>query len=91
WEVLRAKAKISIRIHDLRHTACSKMAEVGVSEFGMLSIMGHVSRAMLERYSHVRMGAKRLAVDALCLERMDQTGVDQIGHVTVSPKVAAFQ
>lgn len=91
WEVLRDEAEISIRIHDLRHTACSKMAEVGVSEFGMLSIMGHVSRAMLERYSHVRMDAKRTAVEALSLERPDQKRADLIGHVKDSPKVAALQ
>ena len=28
----------------------------------MLAIMGHMSRAMLERYSHIRMAAKRIAV-----------------------------
>jgi hypothetical protein len=27
--------------------------------------MGHMSRAMLERYSHIRMAAKREAVEAL--------------------------
>jgi hypothetical protein len=29
---------------------------------GVLALMGHMSRAMLERYSHVRMAAKRDAV-----------------------------
>ena len=28
----------------------------------MLALMGHMSRAMLERYSHIRMKAKRDAV-----------------------------
>jgi len=27
--------------------------------------MGHMSRAMMERYSHIRMAAKRQAVEAL--------------------------
>ncbi len=31
----------------------------------MLAIMGHMSRAMLERYSHIRMAAKREAVKSL--------------------------
>jgi hypothetical protein len=31
----------------------------------MLAIMGHMSRAMLERYSHIRMAAKSAAVEAL--------------------------
>jgi hypothetical protein len=43
------------------------MAEAGVPESTMLAIMGHMSRAMLERYSHIRMAAKREAVQALRL------------------------
>ena len=31
----------------------------------MLSLVGHMSRAMLERYSHIRMAAKREAVESL--------------------------
>jgi hypothetical protein len=38
------------------------MAEVGIPEPTMLAIMGHMSRAMLERYSHIRRAAK---VDAM--------------------------
>ena len=41
------------------------MAEAGVPENTMLALMGHMSRAMLERYSHIRMAAKRNAVEAL--------------------------
>jgi hypothetical protein len=43
------------------------MAEAGVPESTMLAIMGHMSRAMLERYSHIRMAAKRAAMDVLSL------------------------
>jgi hypothetical protein len=35
----------------------------------MLALMGHMSRAMLERCSHVRMAAKREAVEALATVR----------------------
>ena len=58
---------LQCRWHDLRHTVCTKMAENGVPESTMLSIMGHMSRKMLERYSHIRMAAKRQAVEALRL------------------------
>jgi hypothetical protein len=30
-----------------------------------MSIAGHVSRAMLEHYSHIRMAAKRAALDSI--------------------------
>ena len=41
------------------------MAEGSVPESKMLAIMGHMSRAMLKRYSHIRMVAKRQAVESL--------------------------
>jgi len=41
------------------------MAEAGVPENTVLALMGHMSRAMLERYSHIRMAAKRQAVETL--------------------------
>ena len=64
WDALRKRAGVSCRLHDLRHTAATKLAENGVPESTMLSLMGHMSRAMLERYSHIRMQAKREAVEA---------------------------
>ena len=39
-----------------------RLAEAGVSEGAMLDIMGHVSRAMLRRYLHVRARARRDAM-----------------------------
>jgi integrase len=65
WDALRERAKVQCRLHDLRHTAATKMAEAGIPESTMLALMGHMSRAMLERYSHIRMAAKREAVEAL--------------------------
>jgi site-specific recombinase XerD len=70
WTTLRDDAGVQCRLHDLRHTAATKMAEDGVPESTMLAIMGHMSRAMLERYSHIRMAAKREAVKALVLPKV---------------------
>jgi len=67
WERVRTAAGVSCRLHDMRHTAATKMAEAGVPESTMLAIMGHMSRSMLERYSHVRLAAKRDAVKSLSL------------------------
>ena len=41
------------------------MAEAGVPDTTIMAIAGHVSRAMLERYSHISMVGKRKAVEAL--------------------------
>jgi len=41
-----------LRFHDLRHCAITKPAESQASDQTIMSIAGHVSRAMLEHYSH---------------------------------------
>jgi hypothetical protein len=40
-------------------------AKSGAGDEVIMSIGGHVSRAMLSRYSHVRMEAKRRALDEI--------------------------
>ena len=82
WDALRERAGVECRLHDLRHTAATKMAEAGVPEGTMLALMGHMSRAMLERYSHIRMAAKREAVEALGISKPRQTSE---GTPTKSP------
>ena len=54
-------------LHGLRHTFATRLAENGASESTMLALMGHMSRSMLERYSHIRMTAKRDAVAGVTL------------------------
>jgi integrase len=67
WRNLVAEAGLpGFRFHDLRHHAITKMAEnPKITDQILMSISGHVSREMLEHYSHVRMAAKREAVAAL--------------------------
>jgi integrase len=69
WEGLRKDSGVRCRLHDLRHTFATRLAENGVPESTMLSLMGHMSRAMLERYSHIRMAAKRTAVAGVSLRQ----------------------
>ena len=54
-----------VRFHDLRHTCITKLSEGQGSEQTIMAIAGHVSRKMLEHYSHIRMEAKRAALDAI--------------------------
>jgi integrase len=54
-----------LRFHDLRHQAITEMAEAGASDATLMAVSGHMSRRMLEHYSHVRMAAKRTALDKL--------------------------
>lgn len=48
-----------------RHTLVTELAESGAGDEVIMSIAGHVSRAMLSRYSDVRMEAKRRALDEI--------------------------
>ena len=65
WENAKGKAGVSCRFHDLRHTCISRLAESPASDQTIMSIAGHVSRRMLERYSHIRLEAKRQALEAI--------------------------
>jgi integrase len=54
-----------MRFHDLRHHAITELAESQASDQTIMAIAGHVSPKMLAHYSHVRLGAKRDALEAL--------------------------
>ncbi|QNI32085.1 site-specific integrase [Alloacidobacterium dinghuense] len=65
WISCQKRAQVSCRWHDLRHTFVSRMGENGVPDQTLMAITGHLSRKMLERYSHARMESKRAAVRTL--------------------------
>jgi hypothetical protein len=65
WIKVRQKAEVKGRWHDNRHTLVTELAESGAGDEVIMGIAGHVSRAMLSRYSHVRMEAKRRALDEI--------------------------
>jgi integrase len=65
WRSALKQAGFHCRFHDLRHTCITKLAESQSSEQTLMAIAGHVSKRMLEHYSHIRMAAKRTALDGL--------------------------
>ena len=66
WRALtRAAGLKGLRFHDLRHQCITELLEGGAPEAAVLSIAGHVSRKMMEHYSHIRMEAKRKAIEGL--------------------------
>src|SRR5215472_14801801 len=71
WRSLRKAAGIgALRFHDLRHHAITELAESQASDATIMAIAGHVSRQMLEHYSHVRLDLKRKALDGISTGRM---------------------
>jgi hypothetical protein len=65
WRAIAKEAGLGgFRFYDLRHTAITDLAESQASEQTIMGIAGHISREMLEHYSHIRLDAKRKALDA---------------------------
>ena len=81
WESVREKSGVACRLHDLRHSFCTKLGEAGTPESTMLDMMGHVSAAMLRRYSHIRAQARRDAIAAMEARALS------VGPTKVSTKV----
>ena len=66
WRSMTRKAGLGgLRFHDMRHHAITELAESLASDQTIMAIAGHVSPRMLAHYSHVRLQAKRQALDAL--------------------------
>jgi integrase len=84
WESARKAANVSCRFHDLRHTFVSRLAESQASDSTVMALAGHVSRAMMERYSHIRMEAKRRAVDTLSGSDFDSGVAQNWAHFFIS-------
>jgi len=65
WGNIKKRTRITGRWHDNRHTLITELAESGAGDQTIMDIAGHVSRQMLARYSHIRMDAKRKALEAI--------------------------
>jgi len=85
WRRLTEKAGLKgLRFHDLRHHAITELAESQASDQTIQAIAGHMSKRMLDHYSHIRMDAKRQALDALVnkTERSESGDAREEGYVT---------
>jgi integrase len=68
WHSLRDAAGLpGFRFHDLRHTVVTDLLEAGEPEHVIEAVTGHLSRRMLEHYSHQGLKAK-----GQMLERMEE-------------------
>jgi hypothetical protein len=64
------RAKITtgdVTIHTLRHTALSRMIEHGLDDYTVMSISGHSSTRMLERYTHPTLERRIAALETFNL------------------------
>jgi hypothetical protein len=81
----------SFRFHDSRHDAITNLAESDASDQTIMRSAGHLSRAMLEHYSHIRVAAKRRALDAISTPTTAPTGQVTFSVSVVPLKVEQAQ
>ena len=65
WTTARTAAEVECRWHDMRHSFLSRMAQGQATDSTIMALAGHLSRKMMERYSHVGGEAKRKAISGL--------------------------
>jgi len=65
WCNIKKKAGVIGRGHDTRHTPVTELSESGAGDQTIMDTAGHVSSQMLARYSHIRMQAKRKALETI--------------------------
>jgi integrase len=97
WAGVKKDAGVTGRWHDNRHTFITDLAESGeASDETIRDIAGHVSKQMLKHYSHIRMEAKRRAVNALAKkpangeELKTETSQNSFGAAKESAKAEAL-
>jgi integrase len=81
WKTALDSAKktagVQMRMHDTRHTFCSRAGDANAAEQTLTAMAGWMSRKMLETYSHSRMEMKRRVVASF-----DQNDEDpQVGTI----------
>lgn len=64
WTRARETAGVQCRWHDARHSFVSDLAEGAASDTTIMAMAGHLSKKMMERYSHTRNERKREAIAA---------------------------
>ena len=90
WSNIREKAGVKGRWHDNRHTLVTELAESGAGDQTIMDIAGHVSKQMLKHYSHIRMEAKRKALESV-VTRRTESGTEEMAAEDRSGSTAIAQ
>jgi len=74
WKKARARAGLTLRVHDLRHSFAVRLREAGVHAWTISALLGHQSRTVTEHYAQPRMAELFQAVKRLCERPGKATG-----------------
>ena len=71
WERIREKAQLEhVRLHDLRHTFASYLANSGRTLLEIQTLLGHASPKVSLRYSHLKVGTTLMDASNTASERI---------------------
>jgi integrase len=85
WRSLRKAAGLpGFRFHDLRHTVVTDLLEAGEPEHVIEAVTGHLSRRMLEHYSHQRLKAKGQMLTRMEERRKKKSALTMAKHAHVA-------
>ena len=79
------------RFHDLRHTVVTDLLEAGEPEHVIEAITGHLSRRMLEHYSHQRLKAKGQMLTRMENRRKSSHDIRRSYTISSEPVVSSLQ
>jgi integrase len=65
WASAKERAGVECRMHDLRHSLVSKLAEQGIPLPTIKAISGHTTAQMVDLYTHISPSAQRQALATL--------------------------
>jgi integrase len=88
WRNVKKAAGVTGRWHDTRHTCVTDLAESGAGDETIRDIAGHVSKQMLSHYSHIRMEAKRKALESILTKKTEPA--PEAGTVANSNGISRF-
>jgi integrase len=84
WDAVRRAAGLpKLRVHDLRHTGITRMAEAGVGLRVAMSFAGHMTARMQQRYEAICMAAKRGWGAQVWGEGMERAAVREAAEAAV--------
>src|SRR5260370_18355085 len=88
WNNARKKANIQGRWHDNRLTLITDLSQSCSGDETIRDIAGHVSKQMLKHYSHIRMEAKRRALESI-VAKPDPNATGNASSIPGQPEVQA--
>jgi len=65
FDLLRRRAGLSLRLHDLRHTFATLMGELEIEERVIAAMLGHTPATVTRRYAKATLAQMRAAVEKL--------------------------